>query len=370
MHKIFHATKDAWISSGSNTATTGISERDQNFGKDQVLELKKVMYGESFDSNTRILVQFDTNEIKNYVSESNISAGTYSASLRLYEANGTQGLPESFDISIHPISMSWDEGLGKIIDDPKTTQGVSYENRRKSLSGDVETAWPAGWNGGIYMSQSAYTVTQSFNHESPDINADITKVLQAQMDGTIENYGYLIRLSGSRETTSGSFEQLKYFSSDTHTIYNPKIEFKYDDHVVATGSVTGSLNQLDVTGATDNILYKKGFRQSYKADETIKFRLGARARYISKTFSTSVQETSGSYIPEGSGSYSIVDQATGETVVPFSSFTTMSCDTTSPYFIQDMAGFYPQRVYKILVKIDQDDGQKIIYDDNFEFTVV
>jgi len=370
MHKFFHATKDTWISSGSNTATTGISERDQNFGKDQILELKKIMFNESFDSNTRMLVQFDTDEIKTYISESNLSTGTYSASLRLYEANGTQGLPESFDISIHPISMSWDEGLGKIVDDPKTTQGCSYENRRKSLSGGVEVAWPDGWAGGIYISSSAFTVTQSFDHEAPDINTDITKILQAQMDGTIENHGYLIRLSGSREKSSGSFETLKYFSSDTHTIYNPKIEFKYDDHVVATGSATGSLNALDVSGASDNILFKKGFRQSYKTDETVKFRLGARARYIDKTFSTSVQETSGSYIPEGSGSYSIVDLATGETVIPFSSFTTMSCDTTSPYFQQDMGGFYPQRVYKILVKVDQDDGQKIIYDDNFEFTVV
>ena len=119
----------------------------------------------------------------------------------------------------------------------------------------------------------------------------------------------------------------------------------------------------------DNYLYKKAFRPGYKIDDKVKFRFGARARYITKTFSTSVQETSGSYIPEGSGSYSIVDQATGETVVPFSSYTTMSCDSTSPYFIQDLSGFYPQRVYKILVKISQDDGTTYIHDDDFEFIV-
>ena len=36
MHHFIYATKDAWISSGSNAATTGISEKDQNYGKDQI----------------------------------------------------------------------------------------------------------------------------------------------------------------------------------------------------------------------------------------------------------------------------------------------------------------------------------------------
>ena len=40
MHHFIYATKDAWISSGSNVATTGISQKDQNYGKDPILELK------------------------------------------------------------------------------------------------------------------------------------------------------------------------------------------------------------------------------------------------------------------------------------------------------------------------------------------
>ena len=61
MHKFFHVLQDSYVSSGSNIATTGVSERDQNFGKDAILELKKVFFdrvfyqsshsGESIDSN-------------------------------------------------------------------------------------------------------------------------------------------------------------------------------------------------------------------------------------------------------------------------------------------------------------------------------
>jgi len=367
MHKHFHATKDSWINSGSNTDSTGIDEKDQNYGQDQILQLGKKMYNQAFNSNTRVLVQFNVDNIKTYISSSGIEIGNYSASLRLYEANGTQGLPASYSISVHPLTEEWDEGLGKSVDEPKTTQGCSYKYRKKSMDGGVEIEWSQG--GGAYVSSSGLTATQDFNHESPDLNVNITDILQSQLNGDTDNYGYLIRLSGSRETSITSFEDLKYFSSNTHTIYNPKIELKYDDHVVATGSVTGSLNELDTTGNVDNYLYKKSFRPSYKTDEVVKFRFGARQRYITKSFSTSVQEVSGSYIPEGSGSYSIVDLATGETVVPFSSYTTMSIDSTSPYFIQDLGGLYPQRMYKVLVKVSQDDGTEYIYDDGFEFTL-
>ena len=35
-----------------------------------------------------------------------------------------------------------------------------------------------------------------------------------------------------------------------------------------------------------------------------------------------------------------------------------------------MNGFYPDRTYKILIKITYDDGQERIYDNDFEFKLV
>ena len=45
----------------------------------------------------------------------------------------------------------------------------------------------------------------------------------------------------------------------------------------------------------------------------------------------------------------------------------MSCDSVSPYFKQDLNGFEPNRAYKILIKVNHNDDQTIIYDDDFEF---
>ena len=124
-----------------------------------------------------------------------------------------------------------------------------------------------------------------------------------------------------------------------------------------------------MSGLADNFLYMKGLREEYRENERVKFRVGARKRYIQKTFSTSVQTVTGSFITQGSGSYAIKDIATNEYIVPFSAFTSMSCDSDSNYFNQFLDGFYPDRAYRIQLKLKYDDGQEQIFDNDFDFIV-
>ena len=376
MHRYFFATKDAFINSGSDKIT-GQDWLDKNTGQDEILELKKVFWNRDFHYNTRVLLQFDADEIENFISSSNVYSkdSSYKTNLRLWETKGTSGLSETYTIAAYPISESWDEGVGKEADEPKTTDGVSWKYRQNK-TGASEIGWnieshlwggagATGSTGASYIAGDE--VTQSFSAESPDINMDITSIAKKWFSGTNNNYGLLLRFSGSRETSTGSFEDLKFFSRQTNTIYSPKIELKWDDHLPATGSNTGSLTALDLSGTVENYLYPLHFREAYKETEQVKFRFGARKRYINKSFTTSVQTVSGSYFAEGSASYSIIDMATNESKVPFSAYTTMSCDTTSPYFMQDLNGFEPNRAYKILIRVNHDDDQTIIYDDDFEF---
>ena len=360
MHKYFFTTKDTFINSGSNQ-TTGEDFKDKNTGQDEILELKKVFFDRTFSHPTRILLQFDTDEIESYISSS-VLPKDYKLNLRLYETEGTSGLTEEYKVAAYPLSQEWDEGVGKELDEPKTTDGCSWLYR-KNREGASEITWTTP--GGTYIAGDE--VSQSFSSESPDINMDITSLANKWFGDANSNYGMLIRFSGSREQSTGSFEDIKFFSRQTNTIYSPKIELKWDDHLPATASNTGSLTTLDVSGNSENYLYPIHLREAYKENETIKFRFGARKRYIQKSFTTSVQTISGSFIPHGKGVYSIIDMATNESVVPFSAYTTMSCDTTSNYFKQDLNAFEPNRAYKILIKVNHDDGQEIIYDNDFEF---
>ena len=359
MHRSFFAVKDTFINSGSDFFD-GTTFQDKNVGQDEILEIKKVFFNSKFHHPTRTLIQFNTDEIENYISAS-VLPEDYRVVLKMFETEGTSGLSETYDLAAYPISESWDEGVGKEADDPKTVEGCSWLNRKNSNG--IETRWADA--GVTYIANDE--ITQSFSLSSPDIEMDITTVAKKWFGGVNENHGLLIRLSGSRETSSGSYEDLKFFSRQTNTIYSPKLEVRWDDHLPATGSNTGSLTALDLSGNTENFVYQLHSRESYKETETVKFRFGARKRYINKSFTTTIQTVSGSFFTEGSSFYSIIDMATNEDVVPFSAYTTMSCDSVSPFFIQDLNGFEPNRAYKILIKVNLDDNQTIIYDDDFEF---
>ena len=86
---------------------------------------------------------------------------------------------------------------------------------------------------------------------------DVTSIITNWLDGTNSNYGFLVKFSGSQETDSEIFGQLKFFSSNTNTIYSPKLEVRWDDHSPITGSVTGSLTALDLSGES------KTYRRSW-----------------------------------------------------------------------------------------------------------
>jgi len=366
MHHFIFPTQDTWISSGSSTIT-GESFKDQNFGRDQILEIKKEFYNNSFNYPTRALVNFSGTEFTEM--SASVSDGSISADakyfLRLYEAEGNSEFSDTqYNLTAQPLSRVWNEGTGKFGDNPKNVYGCSWENYAYQLG-----LAPSNWTtpGGDVLTVSASG--ESFQNQSPDVNIDVTDMVNMWLKGQANNHGMLLRFSGSQETDSIRFGHLKFFSRNTHTIFSPRLEVKWDDHLPCTGSNTGSLIELTTTGLADNFLYMKGLREEYKVGERVKFRVGARKRYIQKTFSTSVQTVSASYIPEGSGSYAIKDVATDEFIVPFSGFTSMSCDSNSNYFLQYLDGFYPDRVYKIQLKLKYDDGQEQVFDDDFEFIV-
>jgi hypothetical protein len=367
MHYYTFALKDSFISSGSSNIT-GESFKDQNFGQDQILEVKKEFFNDSFDYPTRALVQFDLTTISESVADGTITNPSYH--LRLYEAEGNQEQTLEYTLAAQVISQSWDEGVGKSTDNPKTINGCSFENRINkpgisALSWSNADGTPSNGPSTLVVSSS----TQAFSNQSPDVEMDITDMTTGWITNQFSNYGLLLNFSGSEETDSTTFGQLKFFSKQTHTIFSPKLEVRWDDHLPATGSNTGSLSPLNVVGTEDNYLYVKRLKEEYKETDKVKFRVGVRKRYIQKTFSTSVQEASQSFVPEGSGSYAIRDVATGEDIVPFSDFTKLSCDVSGSYFTQWLNTFEPNRVYKIMLKLKTTDGNQQIFDEDFEFKV-
>ncbi len=407
MHKFYYNLKDSWISELSSS---------QNFGGDQILELKKDFKSASSPASssfaygvTRILTQFDITEVSKSLEKltrgSTFGDSNLKFNLRLYSSEPSH-LQSEYSIEAFPVSSSWEEGTGLNASNPIVQDGVTWRHLNANDPSDVwkihnnqsvsgsrtfgsgsATEGSGSQFGGTWYTGSTFQASQSFSYESPDINMDVTDIVYHWISGSegtkwnagapaksgLPNYGFILKISGSDNTgpeNDTSTMGLKFFSKNTHTIYSPKLEVKWDSHFPITGPVTESLTELDTSGDVDNYLYVKGIKPQYKESEIVKFRVGARPKNVGRTWSTSVQTISGSYIPDTSGSYSIVDVRTGETIIPFDDYTLLSVDSSSMYFKQDLNTFQPNRFYKILLKLKTDDNQELIYDDNFEFKVV
>ena len=172
------------------------------------------------------------------------------------------------------------------------------------------------------------------------------------------------------ESSSTRLGNLKFFSTDTHTIYPPKLEVEWDD----SNWNTGSLSALSSTDLERLKVYFKNLRTEYKEGSIVKFRLVGRELYPTTAFSTTPSELSVKYLPSGSIFYSVRDAETEEVIVPFGTGSKISCDTTGNFFNLWLDGFQAERNYRFLVKVVSGSGttdeQINFYDDNYEFRVV
>jgi len=380
MYYFITASKDSYITENQPTAVVQFRDTvTKNYGGDEILELKKGFFN-SYDTSSfnvsRVLVKFDYTNISESITNGEITNPQYF--LRLYEVEGQTELNNTYTIEGFPLSQSFEEGVGKRFDNPQVEKGVTWTD---SNSG---SAWskPTGINsfsgsrtkslgGGVWMTGSGYEASQSFTNQSGDIEMDVTDIVEKHLGGgsQITNNGFLLKLTDTIESNSTPHD-LKFFSKQTNTIYQPKLEVRWND-IKYPNALTGlsSLTYITMSGELKNHIFIKGLQKSYKESERIRFRLGCRKKYVTKTFTESVL-TSSFHIPKGSGSYSIIDVGTNTTVVPFDTYTSMSADTTSMYIDQWFDNFEPGRYYKFLFKLKYTDGSEQIIDNNEEFKII
>jgi hypothetical protein len=221
-----------------------------------------------------------------------------------------------------------------------------------------------------------------------NVTEPITTLLQSSSD--YPNDGFIIKRSGSvgnddsncPEGDSERYGQFKFFSRDTNTIYQPKLEVVWKDFVYDTVGITAAatsntgsrtINVLSGSQLDDVVFYMKGNRDSYKENSKIKFRLVGRERYPAKTYETTPRALQVNAFPSGTLFYSVKDALTEETIIPFDQYTAVSCDTSGHYFNLWMNGLQAERYYKLLYKLVIDSGTineiSDIHDNDFTFKV-
>ena len=359
-----------------------------NTGLDEILDVGNLNLQQATNPQvSRHLVKFNQDEINNTFSTL-IGSSDWSANLRLFVATA-QSIDTDYQLEVYPVSGSWTMGTGKYLDSPISTNGVSWR-WRTFANGD---AWPvsglpayvtasySGSNigGGTWFTGSTHTLaitsSQTFNYRSEkDLNAPVKGIVAAWYSSSnsigsetnIVNEGFLVKWEDAIEFNPNPPIQpvLQYYSVDTHTIYPPTLELKWDDFTFNTGSSTQTI--LTDPQAYISIMNNEGFFYSSSIQQ---FRVDSRPQFPPIIFQTASIYTTNYYLPTASY-WAIKDLDTNEYVIDFDTdYTKISADATSSHFTVYMNGLQPERYYTILIQTTIE-GTTRVFDSNYNFKVI
>lgn len=310
---------------------------DLNTGKVETLCLD-TEEGNDDDSYypSRILIKFKDSEIKDTVNLVKRNQGTFPANLKtelkLYTTDYNQNLPVSQTLELYPLVDEWENGTQRYNDHPAyggvISNGVSWLYRDNGID---KTMWPAfspgtttssfgsienaltNGIGGTWYTGEGFESSQSISiiHDY-DLNFDVTSQinkitaslfnLTSYPDG-IPNNGFIIKRENDvtldRGGTDKDLGSLKYFSSDTHTIFPPTLIFKWDDSIYPRFNP----EQVTTLGKEKTQLVFTNIKKEYKQSEIPTFRIHVRPQYPDREFTTSSLYTKSYVLPSTSYYY-------------------------------------------------------------------
>tara|TARA_A100001515_G_scaffold143796_1_gene145888 strand:- start:5135 stop:6325 length:1191 start_codon:yes stop_codon:yes gene_type:complete len=347
----------------------GIYSSSMNTGLDEILEIRKDISGSmplvsgSGPFNSRTLIQFDLpNEIRSGSSNIGKPLGTPTTFLKLYSANKDENLAFSDEIELDAISQSWLMGSGRFTNEPITREGCTwlYPENENSLwtncYGEIQ------YGGSTHSIAGQPTINQVYGpqgngaatNKRTDLRLDVTYWIRKMTASSgvsgidkINNNGFLIRRERGAELNNTKLGSLKFFSNDTHTIYQPRLEFCWDESSWST-----SVGTISITEPQNLFVYLKNNTGTYRWNTKPKFRIVAREKYPTKTYGNTSANLTVKVLPSGSAFYSVKDLKTGETVIPYDlNFGKISADSEGNYFEIYTKNLSPERYYQIEVKL-------------------
>ena len=346
----------------SKDASVYLQQPNQNTGFDEILEISKVYYGNVKDVS-HTLLKFEVGYISKSISEQSIKLDM--ATLILKETESEE-IPLEYTIYANPISGSWEMGIGTRFDNINT-QGVTWNYREGDtklewLENNFEAGTTASINngdGGTWYTN--YGASQTFNYQTADINMNVKSMLTAWMSGSIPNDGFILKYSNENESDTSDYGVLKFFSKETNTIYQPKIQIGWDDQIFVTSSLS-ALTANDIKVGVTNL------KKEYKLGSEVKLKIFGRELYPLKTFTNTFSYDTVKYLPQTTY-YQIKDVNSDDVIIPFSDYSKVSCDETGNYIKINFSNWEAGRTYKIEFKVDND-GDIQYFDNDTTFSLI
>ena len=343
----------------SKDATIYLQQPSQNTGLDEILEVSKTYYGNLKDV-AHSLIKFDISPLSQSLVSGDVTMS--SVELILKECESSE-IPIDYTIFAYPIYQSWEMGIGTRFDDI-TTDGVTWNSKQTGidwLEGEYESGTTGSFNGKGGTWYTGSLATQSFSYETSDVEIDILEPMTSWLDGSIPNEGFILKYDSTLESDVNDYGQLKFFSKETNTIYQPKIRIGWDDSTFETGSLT------ELTADDIHVTFKR-LKTRYKVGSSPEIRVFGREKYPLKTYTNLYAYNDVKFLPSTTY-YQVKDVITDEVIIPFSDYTKVSCDSNGNFFKLNLKNWETQRDYYLEIKVERDGVVEYFEDKDLTFTI-
>ena len=383
-----------------------------NTGADEILEVASDFTPTKGPMAARSLLLFSNEDILVDFKTTN----RYILNLRIVQS---VELESNVELEAYPVSERWEAGKGRFSDTELLYPGASwlYKNENKDTwTTTTPVEYDAGggsWYDKFYDNEldeeSILDFKFKFETVASDVKIDITQLVSFWNMSAIENNGIILKFKDDVSKRCGN---VKFFSSNTNTIYRPYIEvggydYKFEPYIITTttknsellsgsldsgsldsgsldsGSLdSGSLEEstTDNTEQTKSLesgvmelknkdlhIFIENIKESYSHDGIEKLVVGVRELNPKKNFSNRMRYT-GRNITSLDMFFSVLDAETEEIVIDFSEFTKISCDTNGHYFNFDFSCLSRGRLYKFILKLEYE-GIRKKYDNKLAFMI-
>ena len=230
---------------------------------------------------------------------------------------------------------------------------LSLENHSADTTGSYNG------KGGTWFTGSFSS--QTFSYESSDVSMDVKTTMDEWVAGTLPNEGFIIKHDTTLENDTNDYGQLKFFSKETNTIYQPKLRIGWDDSLFSTGSLT------ELTSDDIHVTFKR-LKSKYRVGSTPEIKVFGREKYPLKTYTNTYAYNDVKYLPSTTY-YQVKDIITDEVIIPFSDYTKVSCDSTGNFFKLNLTNWETQRDYYLEIKVDRDGTIEYFEDKDLTFTI-
>lgn len=334
------------ILTASKDATIYQAYPNNNAGIDEIIEVGKVISLTEPTSSTayatgsaRTLLYFELP-----TTASVPATASYFLNLKLANAND---IKRNQEIVIYQVSRSWDEGggyLNQITENPE--DGASWVRCTSAVS------WSSA--GGNFLTGSTSQSIILSSYPLQDIRVDVTNILQPFVSQSIQNtfYGLALQFPTADEQDTLNKGNIKFFSTQTHTIHKPTLEVVWDTQAFITGSLRAIPN-LNVKIVATNL------RETYSKGDVDKVNFVVRDQFPTRSFDATLRYRNRYYLPTSSY-FSIVDVQSNTTVIPFDTYSKVNTDASGSYVVLDTAPLYSGRFYTLKLKVVTGDYTRII----------